>query len=337
MAGARSRAALGYVVSTTATTAVSLFDLDPNTYAAHELHSGARSYPETNCYTDILIELVHAAGHEPLAMLGSSVAIDFEGDQWTFFKPQPDEIELLYGIDIHEMQPYRPLPDQIAEQIQAGRTLIVELDSFYLPDVDGTAYRSAHVKSSAVMETIDREGERLQYFHNGSLHALEGEDYRNVFRLGREFSPDVLPPYTELVRFDRGPALRDDELLATCRELLRRQLARRPRTNPFLRYGDALDRDLPLLLEGADADYHAYAFATVRMAGAAFEVSASHVGWLFSQRGAEAVEALLSIVNSCKVLSFKLARRRVFDPAPLLAELADGWERSQALLDVLAG
>ena len=248
-----------------------------------------------------------------------------------------DELELLYGIDIHEMQPYRQLPDQTAEQIEEGRTLIVELDSFYLPDVAGTSYKSAHVKSSAVMETIDREGERLQYFHNGTLHALEGEDYRNVFRLGREFSPDVLLPYTELVRFDRGRALREDELVAAGRELLSRQLARRPRTNPFLRYGDALDTDLPLLLQGADADYHAYAFATVRMAGAAFEVCASHVAWLFSQRGAEAVEALLSIVDSCKVLSFKLARRRAFDPAPLLAELATGWERSQALLDVLAG
>ncbi len=231
-------------MSATATAAVSLFGLDPNTYVPHELHSGERAYPETNCYADILIELVHAAGHEPLAMLGSSMAVDFEGDQWTFFKPQPDEIELLYGIDIHEMQPYRPLPDQIAEQIEQGRTLIVELDSFYLPDVAGTSYRRAHIKSSAVMETIDREGARLQYFHNGSLHALEGEDYRNIFRVGREFLPDVLPPYTELVRFDRGRALRGDELVEAARELLRRQLARRPTSNPFIRYGDALEGDL---------------------------------------------------------------------------------------------
>ena len=97
---------------------------------------------ETNCYTDILIEFVHAAGSEPLAMLGSVLPIDFEGDQWTFFKPRPEQVEALYGIDIHEMQPYRPLPEQIAEQIEAGRTLIVELDSFHLPDTAATSYRT---------------------------------------------------------------------------------------------------------------------------------------------------------------------------------------------------
>ena len=61
-------------------------------------------------------------------MLGPRVRMDFEGDQWTFFKPPPEDLELLFGVDIHEMQPYRPLPDQIAEQIAAGRTMIVELD-----------------------------------------------------------------------------------------------------------------------------------------------------------------------------------------------------------------
>ena len=46
--------------------------------------------------------------------------MDFEGDQWTFFKPPPEDLERLFGIDIHEMQPYRPLPDQIAEQLARG-------------------------------------------------------------------------------------------------------------------------------------------------------------------------------------------------------------------------
>ena len=32
-----------------------------------------RVYPETNCYTDILIELVHARGDEPLAMMGCAL------------------------------------------------------------------------------------------------------------------------------------------------------------------------------------------------------------------------------------------------------------------------
>jgi hypothetical protein len=228
------------------------------------------------------------------------------------------------------MQPYRPLPDQIAEQLAQGRTLIVELDSWYLPDTAATAYRSEHVKSSAAMEAIDRAGERLRYFHNGSLYELSGEDYRGVF------APAGLPPYTELVRFDAGPRLEGDELRASARELLRRQLARRPRTNPFVRFGEALGRDLPGLLEGDAAQYHAYAFATVRMAGAAFEICASHARWLLGQDGDGAVEPLLRIVDGCKVLSFKRARRRPFDPEPALADLAAAWEEAQAAFDACA-
>jgi hypothetical protein len=315
---------------------VSLLGLDPATYEQHAVHRDERSYGETNCYTDILIELVHACGHEPLAVVGSAVAVDFEGDQWTFFKPAPDELELLYGIDIHEMQPYRPLPDQIAELIEEGRTLIVELDSFYLPDTAATSYRREHVKSSAVMEAIDREGERLHYFHNASLYELEGDDYRNLFRLGREFSPDVLPPYTELVRFDRRRALEDEELRDATRALLRRHLGRMPVENPFARFGESLQRSLPDLLTGDDADYHAYAFATVRMAGAAFELARSHVDWLFGATAGSAASELQAIVDGCKVLSFKLARRRAFDPEPLVAELAASWERARGLLGELA-
>ena len=117
-------------------------------------------------------------------MMGCALDVDFEGDQWTFFKPRPEDVEALYGIDIHEMQPYRPLPEQIAEQIERGRTMIVELDSFYLPDTEATSYRREHVKSSVVAEAIDLEGERLRYFHGPGYFELGGEDYRGVFRLG---------------------------------------------------------------------------------------------------------------------------------------------------------
>ena len=68
---------------------ISLFDLDPASYAAHPIHSDERTYSETNCYVDCLVELVHAAGLEADAMMGGAVAADFELDQWTFFKPTP--------------------------------------------------------------------------------------------------------------------------------------------------------------------------------------------------------------------------------------------------------
>jgi hypothetical protein len=320
-------------MSTTSASMVSLLGLDPASYRPHALHSLERSYTETNCYTDIVIEFLHARGDEPLAMMGCVLRVDFEGDQWTFFKPLPEHVERLYGVDIHEMQPYRPLPQQIAEQIERGRTIIVELDSFYLPDTASTSYRREHVKSSVVAEAIDREGERLRYFHGAGYYELAGEDYRGIFRLGRPFADDVLPPYTELVRLDAGQALHGPQLRAAARELLAEHLARRPQPNPFVRFGEQLAVDLPRLLEGDQAGYHDYAFATVRMVGSAFEVGASHVQWLLEDDGAPAVAAMGRIVEGSKILSFKLARRRAFDPAPAIEELAAAWDDSFAALD----
>jgi hypothetical protein len=317
-------------------TEVSLLGLDPTAYEPHPLHATDRAYPETNCYTDILIELVHARGQEPLAMMGVTLGVDFEGDQWTFFKPRPEDLVALYGTDVHEMQPYRPLPDQIAEQIERGRTIAVELDSWHLPDTASTSYRREHVKSSVVAESIDREGERLRYFHGGGYFELGGEDYRGVFRLGRELSADVLPPYTELVRFDAAPGLAGEELRAAARELLAGHVAARPRQNPFERFGGQLGDDLPRLLEGDSAAYHDYAFATVRMVGSAFEAATSHVAWALGEAAAPAAAAMARIVDGSKALSFKLARRREFDPGPALAELAAAWDESFARLsDVL--
>jgi hypothetical protein len=318
---------------TTAIGYVSLLGLDPDTYRPHLLHGAGRAYQETNCYTDILVELLHARGDEPLAMMGCVLRVDFEGDQWTFFKPLPEDMDRLFGVDVHEMQPYRPLPQQIAEQLERGRTIIVELDSFYLPDTAATSYRTAHVKSSVVAEAIDPVEQRFRYFHGPGYHELEGEDYCGVFRLGRPFSDDVLPPYTELVRLDAGSRLQGGELRAAARELLLRNLAKRPAPNPFERFGAQLARDLPRLLEGDDAAYHDYAFATVRMVGSAFEVGASHVEWLLGDAGAGAAAAMGRIVGGCKVLSFKLARRRAFDPEPAIAELAGAWDEAFAALD----
>jgi hypothetical protein len=313
--------------------AVSLLGIDPATYERHAVHSGERSYMETNCYSDILIELLHARGDEPLAAMGFIVRMDFEGDQWTFFKPPPGDLEELFGVDIHEMQPYRALPEQIAEQLEAGRTVIVELDAWYLPDTASTSYRSQHVKTSVAVEAIDREAERLRYFHNAGLYELEGEDYRGVFRIGAELPGDVLPPYMEIVRFDVGKQLKGDDLRERARQLLRHHLARRPSTNPFARFGEALAQDLPDLLAGDVQHYHDYAFATVRMVGSAYEILVDHVEWLLGADGADAAADLREIVEGCKRLSFKLARRREFDPAPAVGEMAERWERAMTVLE----
>lgn len=311
----------------------SLSGREPAQYARHALHSPERSYVETNCYADVVIELLNACGYEPTALFAHIVRMDFEGDQWTFFKPPPEDIELLYGIDIHEMNPYRELPRHIAEQLDRGRTLIVELDAFYLPDTATTSYRAQHVKTSVAMDAIDPEAERLHYFHGPGMFALEREDYRGAFRIG-EFSDDVLPPYTELVRFDAGRKLDGAELRDAALETLRRNLRHRPADNPVKRFGQALLSELPSLREGDLDDYHAYAFATVRILGSGFEALGSYVDWLFGPDGAPAAEPITEIVDASKALSFRLARRREFEPQELLARLSTGWEQA---IDALIG
>jgi hypothetical protein len=325
---------LELALATTTTRSARLTGKDPADYRQHSLHADGRTYLETNCYTDVIIELLHARGYEPVAAFGHLVRMDFEGDQWTFFKPPPEDLELLFGVDIHEMQPYRPLPVQIAEQLERGRTILVELDSFYLPDTGATDYRSGHVKSTVAAEAIDPGSETLRYFHSAGLYELEGEDYRGVFRLGRDFSDDVLPPYTELARFDAGEPLEGEALREAALGLLRRHLGKRPADNPFERFGTHLAGELPALLSGGLDEYHAYAFATVRMAGSAFEIAAAHAHWLLGERGESAATAMGEIVDGCKALSFRLARRREFDPEPRIDALADAWDRAMDSLAV---
>lgn len=338
MAEADPRPALARRNRRGVTLVVSLFRLDPAGYTPSALHGPGRTFRETNCYADLWIELLHAQRIDPASAMSFACTVDFEGDQWTFFKPPPEQMLRLYGIDVHEMQLYRPVADHAIEQLRRGRAIVVEADSFYLPDRVETSYRRAHVKSSIAIEAIDPAGERLRYFHGAGYYELSGEDYRGVLRVGREFSEDVLPPYTEVARFDAGPRLEGTALRSAAREILREQLAHKPARNPWLSFGERLADDLPELLAGSDRDYHAYAFATVRQCGAAFESARSFVEWLCDppcNSGCVAAEALGRQMNGAKALLFKLARRRAFDPAPAVQQLAADWETAMAACEAL--
>jgi hypothetical protein len=297
-------------------------------FVPHPLHAADQPYRETNCYCDVLIELLHSRGLEPLAGLGHLVRTDFEGDQFTFFKMPPADIELLYGIDIHEMQPVGALPEQIRGQLERGRTMLVELDSFFLPDTAATDYRRNHVKTTVAADAIDCEAETLRYFHNSGLHALSGADFRGVFGLdGR--GEGSLPPYLELVRFDCGEPLSGAQLREAALDLLSFHLERRPRSNPFAAFGSQLEARLPALVAGDADSFHAYAFATARMAGACFSLLRAHLAWLLPAADPALFEP---IVDSCQILSFRLARRRPFDPQGLIETMAASWAQAMEQL-----
>lgn len=299
--------------------------LDPSTYQRHLIHGADRAWAETNCYTDVVIELLHGLGHEPIAALPFTLTIDFEGDQWTFFKfPQADLFE-LYGFDIQELAVWRSLDEHIEEQVAAGRPVLVELDSYFLPDTTGTAYKLAHVKSTIAVNEIDIERRHVGYFHNQSYYFLDGADYSDALQIDGLVHERMLPPYIEYVKPRRDfVAPTGKQRLETSLALLSKHLARLPRENPFGRYKARFSEDLDWLLKGDIERFHAYSFATLRQYGACYELSETYLRWL-SEQGvdglATATSAFQQISQTAKAFQFQLARsmarKKPLDLSPL--------------------
>ena len=126
-------------------------------YVSHPLHGDERTWPETNCYVDLWIEVLHAHGLEPLAGLAFTLGLDWEGDQYTFYKNPHDELRSLYGIDVQELNIWRGLAVHAAEQAAMGRILLAEVDAFFLPDTAGVSYRFGHTKTTIGVAAIDIE------------------------------------------------------------------------------------------------------------------------------------------------------------------------------------
>lgn len=315
--------------------------LSASTYQRHILHSPEAVWVEKNCYGDLWIELLHALGQEPLAMLPFTLAVDFEEDQWTFFKPSLEELRDLYGVDVQELTIWRPLLEHAVEHLQAGKLVSTEADAFWLPDTAGTDYRIKHSKTTIVLASLDVEARQLGYFHNAGYFELSGEDFVQLFKLD-DAAPDAgfLPFYAELVRVDRMTKPNSAALAAKSWDLLKRHFGRRPANNPFVRFGERFARDLPLLQAKGLPHYHAWAFASIRQAGAAFDLAAANLRWL-AERGhpalAEAAQRFDAIAQGNKALILKGARAvnsgRPFDAAPLMAEMAQAWDQGMALLE----
>jgi hypothetical protein len=304
--------------------------LDAAAYTRHALHAEDRVWVEKNCYVDVVIELVHALGCEPLAVLPFVHAIDFDDDQWTFFKPPHDELRDLYGVDFQELNVWRPLAEHVQTHLAAGRFVSTEADAFHLPDTAGTDYQRQHTKSTIIIQDFDLEARRLGYFHNAGYFTLEGDDFARTFRVGVEPDPTFMPLFAESVRVDRLVKRPPDELRARSRALLARHLARRPKDNPVARFGARFAAELPALTQAGLAHYHAWAFATTRQLGAAAELAAAHVDWLGDASLAPAAAAFTTISTTCKAFILKGARavnaKKPLDARAMFDEMAAAWQ-----------
>jgi hypothetical protein len=319
------------------TRVVVLPHLDPSAYQRHALHADDRVWVEKNCYVDIWIEVVHALGLDPMAMLPFVAALDFEGDQWTFFKPPHDELRDLYGLDVQELNVWRTLAEHSQTHVGDGKLISTEADAFFLPDTAGTDYQRTHTKTTIVIQDFDPERQRLGYFHNAGYYALEGEDFRRTFRVGAPEDPTFMPLFAEAVRIDRLVKRPATELRGKSRALLQRHLARRPTDNPVVRFGKRFAQDLPWVTEKGLPFYHAWAFATVRQLGAAMELLSLHAAWLEDPALQPAVDAFAKLSQTAKAFILKAARavnaKRALDATPMFDEMAGAW---QAGMDTLA-
>jgi hypothetical protein len=332
VAGHRKEAALAVIVS-------AFRSIDPKTYVPHQLHRCERAWPESNCYIDVWLGLLHAVELEPLACASFTLAADFEGDQWTFFKPPHMDLSTLYGIDVHELTVWRPLIDHVVEQLGQRKIVLTEVDAFFLPDTAGTDYRRQHTKTTIGIQEIDVEGRRLGYFHNTGYFQLEGADFVDVFRLDKGEDPTFLPLFAEFVRLDRIQRRPMPDLVAASVALLGVHLKRRPSDNPVRRFAARFPSDVEWLKQAGLATYHAYAFASLRQLGASFEFGAAYLRWL-EQNGVDglggAAAECESISSTAKALILKVARavnsKRPQDFTEMLSGMEASWDRAMNVL-----
>jgi hypothetical protein len=308
------------------------FGVDASAYTSHQLHSLERVWPETNCYVDLWVELLHALGLAPMAVMAFTVAMDFEGDQWTFFKPSLDSIHELYGIDVQELAIWRPLRVQVAEQIEMGRVPLVEVDAFHLPDTSGVSYGIEHTKTTVGAQAIDLAARKLGYFHGPGYFELDGADFDGIFAVGKT----AMAPYTEIAKLDRRVKRSAPELRLMAGEQLKRYLRRVPESNPVTRYRARYMSDIQWLAGEDMPVFYKYAFATLRQCGACAELAGSYLEWL-SEGTTPTVSAAASfheISSAAKAMQFKLARmmatRKPADVAPMLDRMEACWEGAMA-------
>ncbi len=308
---------------------VELLPLDPSTYRPHRLHGEDRVWQETNCAADLWIEVLHALGVDPVAGLAFTLSCDFDGDQWRMFTYPTEDLRRLYGIEVDELNVWRPLAHHVEEQIRLGHLCLVDVDAFFLPDTEGLTYRQAHQKTSIMTQMIDRESRRLGYFHNAGYYELAGDDYTGV--LGDDEVAMAVPPFVASVRLERLRP-KSEHTAGLARSLAKEHLARRPPTNPLARLRKRLEGDLDWLAEAGMEIFHRYAFGTLRQCGSNAELAASFAAWLAAAGAGDttqAVEDLTQVATGMKTVEFLVARAvrgRVVALEPTMEELEAAWE-----------
>ena len=265
---------------------------------------------------DLWAELLHALRLDPVPAFACALSADHDGLQWTFLKPAPEDLRRLYGLEVAEENVWRPVLDTVESGPARGLLFTVEVDSWWLPDTAGTAYRTEHVKTTITPVQVDRHARELRYLHNAGMFMLSGTDFDGIFGLAAE-SAQSLPPYIEVIRYFPHRAQPN-----ALRDIVRGHLARRPSGNPIERLAASVTHAMSWLPAAGASRFHLWAFASLRQCGSSAELLADlaeHLDHEFA--GAAAAAGPLRAVAA----QFAFARHGLRERRQLPTDQAAGW------------
>jgi Domain of unknown function (DUF1839) len=325
-----------------------LLAVDPAGYRSHALHTGEVDWAETNCATDMWIEILHTWRLDPVAGLAFTVGTDFDGEQWVMYTYPEEDLRILYGIEVHELNVWKPLVEHLEDHLRLGHLVAVDVDAFHLPDTEGVTYGIAHQKTTIAVQMLDRDARSMGYFHNAGYAELGGFDFDGILHLGSHADPMAvaMPPFAATIRLD-GIRLDPPDLPALVRQRLAAHLARRPVDNPVSRLAKRMTDDLSDIASAGMDAFHRYAFGSCRHLGANGELAEAFCTWLAhhdpgADRSAlgEAARHYRSISEGAKAAEFTLARAargRAVDLQAVMAPLESAWDQAVAILDARYG
>ncbi len=304
-----------------------LIDVQVEGYVPHPIHGADRVWTETNCYVDLWVEVLHAMGLDPVPAAACAFSARFDGSQWTFLKFKPEDLFSLYGIEVAEMNVWRRPVEHLEANAEAGLLSTVEVDAFWLPDTEGTGYRTEHSKTTIVPNFIDSDGEVLEYFHNSGYHRLTADDFRGM--LGLDDPLPAWPPYIEQVR--QGASVPECDAFDA---VVRRHLRNRATVNPVRALAERVLEDVDDLRSGGMTLFHRWTFGVLRQCGATAELAADVCDYMENHGypgAASATPGFRSVSEAAKSVQFRMARAargRTVDPADQLEQMADAWDAS---------
>ncbi|WP_439672243.1 DUF1839 domain-containing protein [Cupriavidus necator] len=272
-------------------------------------HGGNPVWSHANQHIDLWVELLHGWDLEPIAALPFTVTQDFEGDQFTRSNFPASDLERLYGIVTHELSVYDRLEVHVAAQTMRGNVVLLEVDSFQLPQPAG-AYRRQHVRSCIGIDVLVPEAAAVGYFHGDGYHTASGDDYAAIFRPVGVCTELPAFPHVSVAR-RRFTAQADAALMRTSLELLRHHLSRRPQQNPISVFRMAFPGHLEQLIARGEPNFQIYAASVLRQLGANFELLGRYLRWLVmhGQSLPDAIgEACYTMASEAMVMQFRLMR-----------------------------